>query len=131
MRLLWLGLAIIPLLLLVACGGGSSATPTPKDVGAAALEGAHIVDPPPSLPNGAVPLTYYYVFDSTPSLATPLLTLSIITPLPAGDKATWYTYTNNQWTAVMQAFPGGGNDPTVQATFSPRPDNIVVLAEPQ
>lgn len=122
--------AVAALALLLAACGGTGGTSTNQLGGTPVpLAGANVIDPPPTLPSGTVQLTYYYEFTSTTSQAS-LLTLHQIAQIPAGDKATWYSYSDGTWTPLLQAFSSGGHDPIFQYTFSPRPSSIVVLAEP-
>ncbi len=112
------------MLLLAACGGGGSGgseATTTRTPGAAL---------PAPLPEGTIAVTDFRLFP-TVTLQTTLVTLPITAEIPDGYKTTWYTYTDGAWIALVPAVVVGGNAPTAQTAFSPVPENVIVLAEPQ
>ena len=122
----FIALPIVPaILLLAACGGGSSdstATPGPTRTDVSNL--------PAPAPAGAIVLTEYHLFP-TVALATTLVTLPLIDTIPSGYKTTWYTYKEGAWVALEPASIVGGSEPTAQIAFSPVPENVIVFAEPE
>jgi hypothetical protein len=116
-------LLILPAIFLAAaCGGGSSASPTPSRTPAAAL--------PADPPAGAIAVTDFRLFPSA-GAGTTLVTLNITATVPSGYKTTWYTYQDGAWTALEPAVIVGGREPAAQNAFFPVPENVIVFAEPQ
>jgi hypothetical protein len=117
-------LLIVPaILLLAACGGGSGTTETTST----RTPGVEL---PAPVPDGTIAVSDFRLFSSD-SLAATLVTLPITAEVPDGYKTTWYTYKDGEWTALERATVVGGNAPTAQTTFSPVPENLIVLAEPE
>lgn len=126
-------IALLLLVLSVACGGGKGATPTPSaPEGCAELETGVFLcaKDPPLLPPGATALSGYFELLSNEDTG-----LVVGLPLTAAQSTTvgigFYSYSGaTGWTGTIGAITLAENGSVLQGAFPRVPENLIVLRWP-